>query len=401
MRTTAPNAAQDSTSPSSTAPPKRPKLASAVSWSPLRDGRFWLAQTGGWLAVHYLSFGDRLMISYGLGAPLGSLAIILAISLSTTLVASTVLAALLARLHADAVASGQRFPVVRAMGLAVLCSLPCSISMHVGFAAVGFPAEYGPNMPVVLTIDYAALMLGWTTLFVLAVLNDGLRRTREQMLETERLAHEAQLRALRARIHPHFLFNSLNSVIGLVGRDPDRARQMLRDVSSLLRRSLASLRSEGVTLRDELDFVESYLRCEATRFASRLQVQVSVPRGLDGHPVPSMLLQPLVENAIKHGMVGRMPLRIEVAGELRDGLLELEVRNTGALIPRSRSGSETGAGGTGLRLVRERLAARYPRSGRFALLEEAGWVCARVHYNPDECVSAPDPRHETRLRLVG
>ncbi len=393
----------------------------AESWSPLRDRRFWGLQLIGWGVAHYVCFGDRVVISVALGMPADQVVIVTLLSFTTTVLCSAALAWLFVRVPSRRDFTKDAANLVRLTALAIGASLPCSLTVRVALAHFGWPARYGPEgPPILLTVEFAALMLSWSAIFFVFVLNHRLQRTRERMLISESLAQQAQLHALRARIHPHFLFNALNSVIGLVPHDQDRAQQMLRDVSELLRRSLAATHREGTTLQEELEFVESYLRCEETRFGKRLRSRVDVPVELRSLPVPSMLLQPVVENAVKHGMAGSRRLQVEIVGCVDGGSLILEVRNTGRLRPingrvdpalgeapmadearpAKNAPRQPTASGTGLSLVRDRLTAGYPETGHFALLEEAGWVVARMTYDPNERAVVDDGSHAA-LRLVG
>src|SRR6185295_20219353 len=116
---------------------------------------------------------------------------------------------------------------------------------------------------------------------------------------------EAQLDALQFQLRPHFLFNTLNSILPLVGKDPERARQMVVRLGELLRLSLRSEDTPLVTLEEEIGILEKYLSIEQVRFRDRLDVSIAIDPQVASARVPSFLLQPLVENAIKHGLPGR------------------------------------------------------------------------------------------------
>ena len=116
---------------------------------------------------------------------------------------------------------------------------------------------------------------------------------------------EAQLDALQFQLRPHFLFNTLNSIMPLIGKDPERARQMVVRLGDLLRLSLRSEDTPLVTLEQEIAILEKYLSIEKVRFRDRLEVEIAIEPGVAAANVPSFLLQPLVENAIKHGLAGR------------------------------------------------------------------------------------------------
>jgi hypothetical protein len=185
----------------------------------------------------------------------------------------------------------------------------------------------------------------------------------------ERLAR-AELDALRAQLHPHFLFNALHSISALVHSDPARADAMLVRLSELLRRSLATRTENEIPLARELEFVRGYLELVAMRYGDRLAAEIAVPAALLGALVPNGVLQPLVENAVVHGVepsdaVCRVAVRAELAGEL----LRLEVENGLPSPPAERS---RGAAGIGLANVRARLEQLYDSSAGCELVLEPG-----------------------------
>jgi len=143
-----------------------------------------------------------------------------------------------------------------------------------------------------------------------------------RVLETQVGAREAELRALRAQLNPHFLFNSLNSINALVGSDPEGARRMCEGLGDFLRRTLALGARDEVTLGEEMALVERYLGIEQVRFGERLRVERAVEPEAAACRVPPLLLQPLVENAIKHG------IQDCVAG----GVIRIEARRAGGAL---------------------------------------------------------------------
>ncbi|MBX2971592.1 MAG: histidine kinase, partial [Flavobacteriales bacterium] len=172
------------------------------------------------------------------------------------------------------------------------------------------------------------------------------------------LAYDAQLHMLHYQINPHFLFNTLNSVSSLVGKDPESARSMLGRLGHLLRVSLDGERQQKVGLAQEVEHVGSYLGIEAVRFRDRLSVTYDVPEELGGAMVPSMILQPLAENAIKHGLdaMGER-VRISVTAVRADDALVLTVMDDGPGCADVQGALDRG--GIGLRNVRERLRTLY------------------------------------------
>jgi LytS/YehU family sensor histidine kinase len=171
----------------------------------------------------------------------------------------------------------------------------------------------------------------------------------------------AQLAALRAQLHPHFLFNALHTVVQLIPMNPARAAEAAELVASLLRRTLEDDR-DVVTLDDEWSFVSRYLEIERIRFGDRLRVRAELDADLLDERVPSFALQTLVENAVRHGAANRVaPTEIVVTAARTDASLNLTVRNSGDPEPPARG--EDGVG-TGLSRLRQRLAFLYGDAAR-------------------------------------
>lgn len=173
--------------------------------------------------------------------------------------------------------------------------------------------------------------------------------------ESEKSAAEAELRALRAQINPHFLFNSLNSIACYIRSRPAEAEAMTENLAELFRYSLRASILPAATLADEMESVEIYLAIERARFGERLEVSIDVPEELRRTEVPSLILQPLVENAIKHGMQQTLDrCRIEVRAQRDGDQVKIRVTDTGPGF--SSTDLETALGkGTGLGNVRARL----------------------------------------------
>ena len=189
------------------------------------------------------------------------------------------------------------------------------------------------------------------------------RAAERRILETQVTAREAELRALRAQLNPHFLFNSLNSINALVGSDPEGARRMCEGLGDFLRRTLALGARDSVTLGEELTLVERYLDIEQSRFGDRLRVERAVDPDAATCQVPPLLLQPLVENAIKHGIQDCLDggaVRIEA--RLDGTLLRVVVENPVDADAPARRGE-----GVGLENVRRRLEAFGAREAQLSV----------------------------------
>jgi hypothetical protein len=208
--------------------------------------------------------------------------------------------------------------------------------------------------------------------FVLARRIDALRLTEEryermlQEREMRTLATEAELRALRAQINPHFLFNALTTVGYLIQQTPSRALKTLLDLTILLR---SVLRSEGefTTLGRERELIDCYLRIERERFEERLRFTLDIPEAMSRLAVPSLIVQPLVENAVKHGIAGARDGGTVTVTATLDGELRIIVRNTGApLAARQAAGS-----GVGLENVTRRLEHYYGADASLTVTRDA------------------------------
>lgn len=191
---------------------------------------------------------------------------------------------------------------------------------------------------------------------------EALRLRELQASRLEATVTQARLDALAARLEPHFLFNALQSVSALVDQDPTRARTMLAQIGDLLRDALASPESGEVPLREEIRLLARYLTIEETRFADRLHVEWAIAPEAEAVMVPRFVLQPIVENALRHGLAVQPEgghLRISTTQHV--DRLRLVVWNDGAAL------SAAPREGVGLATTRERLAARYGASASLTL----------------------------------
>jgi signal transduction histidine kinase len=188
------------------------------------------------------------------------------------------------------------------------------------------------------------------------------RRNVSDELRLERLERsflETRLNALRMQLDPHFLFNSLNGISAYVEHEPKLARKMIEHLGELLRLSLATRNRQQVTLAEEISFLEHYLALHRIRFEGRLSVTVSIAPEVRQARIPSLLLQPLVENAIKHGIAARVAGgRITVSARLVGGRVDISVIDDGVGLPPDWQMDH--AHGLGLSVTRERLLAMYP-----------------------------------------
>jgi signal transduction histidine kinase len=243
-----------------------------------------------------------------------------------------------------------------------------SLAVCVGYAALRWGVSHVPlvdPMPLPFTwLLVSQFYLAFQSYWVLVAVHQAwhnYKRFRDRALRASQLEARlarAQLEVLKGQLHPHFLFNTLNAISTLVHRDPAAADDMITQLSDLLRMSLDSIGVQEVTLGQEIDFLSRYLDIQRTRFQDRLRVEVHVPAALLSVMVPNQVLQPIAENAIKHGLSTRPECgRIEVTADRIDHWLELAVRDNGPGIHLGPEGLPVG--GIGLRNTRERLRELY------------------------------------------
>ena len=225
--------------------------------------------------------------------------------------------------------------------------------------------------PLVVKTFHLNLLIYWVIVSVHHAF-DYYRQVQERELraaELEKRLAQARLQALQMQLNPHFLFNTLHAISSLMHKEVEAADRMITRLSDLLRYALESTDAQEVPLRQELDFLERYLEIEQTRFGDRLAVRVDVaPDTLDAL-VPNLVLQPLVENAIRHGIEPRSQGgRIELRCRRENGRLVLEVRDNGVGLSPNGKLEE----GVGLSNTRARLEQLYGEKHSFAFGEAPG-----------------------------
>ena len=283
------------------------------------------------------------------------------------------------------------------------------VLIHLGWRAF-WPDRKPPRGPFMALIA-AAVVLGWLGGSFLASLVLGLPWSagrnawaalavtvtagvagtwffwsRHRAADIERQRIEAQLKMLQAQIEPHFLFNTLANLDALIQTDPQRARAMLAHFNGYLRATLAATRRESNTLADEFALLRGYLEVQRMRMGERLRFSLELPEPLAQADLPPMLLQPLVENALKHGIEPKVEGgEVRVSAREEGGRLLLEVADTGRGATRNGRDGPSGNGegstsgmGVGLANVRERLAFAFPGAQFEAGPNPAGGYTVRL-----------------------
>jgi two-component sensor histidine kinase len=278
------------------------------------------------------------------------------------------------------------FPVLHCavyqLAYPLLMGFPCVVAVQLAAVRHLLPLAFPTHFVTFWGIVGTTWMLQYATL-------SRERELRASQLETRLTS--ARLAALKMQLHPHFLFNTLNSILPLVFRDGEAACRTVARLADLLRLSLQHETDDLIPLRQELDLLEVYLEIQKTRFQDRLTVRLDVPQDLASALVPNLILQPLVENAIKHGIAARPgagTVEVRVRRESL-GRLCLLVRDDGPGPPEG--GRRGGGEGVGLRNTRDRLDLLYGGDHEFAFRGAPGLGCEVAMSIP--LVAAPASAH--------
>ncbi len=223
---------------------------------------------------------------------------------------------------------------------------------------------------------FPIVMLAWSGLYLGLAQWYAQQRQERRLLRADAEAQRAQLRMLRYQLNPHFFFNALNTIGALADENPQRVKTAVRELSGFLRYTLLDDEDLDAPLHDEVAAAEHYLAVEKIRFEDDLQVTVDLEEAAGRRVVPSFLVLPLVENAVKHGpYTSPTPLHVRVTGTLTEAALVVEVANTGHW---REAASDADGTGTGLDNVRRRLEAQHPDQHRLITREDDGWVRVRI-----------------------
>lgn len=224
-----------------------------------------------------------------------------------------------------------------------------------GGQVIGYREAFEPLLAKTFLFNALVYWVIVISVHALAYYRESVERQR-QAAELEHRLAEARLKALQMQLNPHFLFNTLHSISALMHRDVELADRMVSRLSELLRYALESTDDQEVELRRELEFLDRYLEIERVRFGDRLSVLISVDGSCMDMKVPNLVLQPLVENAIRHGIAPHARRGVlEIGGHVEGGRLILEVTDNGGGLMETR----TGRRGIGLENTRARLRALY------------------------------------------
>ena len=264
-----------------------------------------------------------------------------------------------------------RKSIPRLLGASILTGLIMA-ALVIGVSAVlEGHLSWGQQGTTSLVLSVTAFVIGWTVLYV------AITSTRAAM--QGRLAlREAELRALEGQVNPHFLFNCLNTIRGMISENPAQAQDMVTRLANIFRYNLQQHNVHTAPLAQEIEIVSDYLALEAIRFEDRLRVSISIDPEAANAPVPAMLLQTLVENALKHGL-SNLPDGGElwIRASMRNDELVIAVENTGVIVD-GKPGSKANTTQVGLKNARERLRLIYGDRASLSLTNGDGRVAATV-----------------------
>jgi len=267
-------------------------------------------------------------------------------------------------------------------GLTIVC-LPLAFEViGIGAWSIAWKFSWVPKPPPAFWADYrtvfpylltAAVVIFTSTVVAWYAVTNYLEAEERKLeaVELGAMLQKAQLEALRSQLNPHFLFNTLHSIAELIHENPRHAEQMVLQLGELLHKSLKT-QAVQVPLREELDFIRSYLAIEQMRLGDRLEVVWNIEPAVVDAPVPSLILQPLVENAIRHGIaVSSRGGRLQITAARAEGQLRLEVRDNG---PGLGGSDEKPGNGIGIENTRVRLERLYGTRASFRLTNDRGLV---------------------------
>ena len=257
----------------------------------------------------------------------------------------------------------------------ILVSFSHTTLMAVTRNAIAYMAGYGSYdygiMSIRYVMEFSNDVISYSLIVTFIYLFDHYRRSRDRELSTAQLETrlaQAQLQSLRLQLQPHFLFNTLNTISAMVYQNPRAADEMIARLSDLLRLSLRNSEAQEVTLQEELDFLKLYLEIMRARFEERLVVSIEVEPGQEQALVPQLILQPLVENSIRHALdPASEALKIAVRAKREDKALLLEVSDNGPGIHQDKLGN-----GIGLSNTQQRLRQLYGAEQTMTLANAAG-----------------------------
>jgi two-component system, LytTR family, sensor histidine kinase AlgZ len=267
--------------------------------------------------------------------------------------------------------TSQRLGLTHVLAAAILSLLWVLLARLLAYGLSQIPAfrgldiRFASQVSVLFGAGFLLYLLSVASHYVLLAVEDS-NKAEARVQETSILARDAELKALKAQVNPHFLFNSLNSISALTSVDPSRAREMCILLAEFLRMTLGMGEKASIPFSEELALLHRYLAIEKVRFGARLQMEEDIEQISKSLQLPPLLLQPLVENAITHG-IANLPEggTLRLSGQSHNGRVLLAIENTF-----DADSTPMRKGGLGLKNVRERLEARYGKEASMRVSAE-------------------------------
>ncbi len=263
------------------------------------------------------------------------------------------------------------------LGVFVMTNFMVALNLPLDVKYTGQLLSNNPILAIEYFINLSKPMLVWVLIYVFYHYSEEKGQREIEQLKLRTSIKESEAKVLKAQMNPHFMFNALNSIRALIYEDPTKAQQSITQLSNILRSSLIADRRTTISLKEELRTVEDYLALEKVRYEERLQTKWDINDNTLGIQVPPMMLQTLVENAIKHGVQKAIDWGfVEINTSIVGNQLYIKIRNTGQL--RS-TDSDSESGGFGLKNTAQRLDILYGSEASFKIYQEDGLtVCAEI-----------------------
>lgn len=263
------------------------------------------------------------------------------------------------------------------LGVFIMTDLMVALNLPLDAKYTGQLISEEPILAIEYFINLSKPVMVWVLIYIFYHYSEEKRQREIEQLKLRTSIKETEAKVLKAQMNPHFMFNALNSIRALVYEEPTKAQQGITQLSNILRSSLIADRRTTISLKEELRTIEDYLALEKVRYEERLQSKWDIDENTLGIQVPPMMLQTLVENAIKHGVQKAIGWGfVEINTSIVEDKLYIKIRNTGQL---HSTDSDSESGGFGLKNTAQRLDILYGTDASFKIYQEDNLtVCAEI-----------------------
>lgn len=334
------------------------------------DKNFWKAQTIGW----FLFVLSNFIVQFLAGLPVKLLLLNTIIPFLVGLLVTTVYRYLIKN------SDWRSYSFIKILGAVFVSTILLTIVFTaLTISILVFVFKFGEiTFPAILAnaLIFGVVMLNWNMIYFCIQFFNNWNRAELEKWKLAAEIKDAQLGSLKSQINPHFVFNTLNNIRALILEDKDKAREMLLNFSDLFRYALKNTEQSKVELKEELNIVNQYLELLSIQYEDKLKYKINVDEGLEEVELPPMMLQLLVENAVKHG-ISQMKNGGDVLIDIEqgEGFMNINVRNTGSLKTSSKLGDKLGVG---LENIRKRLELIYNGKANLQMKEVNEYVVASI-----------------------